>query len=175
MSSHLVAPPHELLDVDYLTANDPTLSTPLDESQRAELYSELASGAETGLIFLSLGFQSWLTSVYLGWDYSTRFISLPLAGGTNNTAPALRSLNVKNHIPVDLNSILCKLRVLMWSKTISSSSQIRPTLSLRVSTSQEAMPTAPRPLNTVRPRRISVLASSTCFGILRNWHSTISI
>lgn len=43
---------HEALDIDYLTANDPTLGT-LNESQRAELYSELASGAETGLIFLS--------------------------------------------------------------------------------------------------------------------------
>jgi hypothetical protein len=34
--------------LDYDTANDPTLSTPLTESQRAELYSELASGAESG-------------------------------------------------------------------------------------------------------------------------------
>jgi len=34
--------------LDYLTANDPTLATPLTESQRSELYSELASGAETG-------------------------------------------------------------------------------------------------------------------------------
>ena len=32
---------------DYETASDPTLST-LNESERAELYSELASGAETG-------------------------------------------------------------------------------------------------------------------------------
>lgn len=32
---------------DYETANDPTLGT-LNESERAELYSELASGAETG-------------------------------------------------------------------------------------------------------------------------------
>jgi alpha,alpha-trehalase len=50
-----------------------------------------------------------VTCVFLGWDYSTRFVSLPLAGGTNNTAPALRSLNVTGHIPVDLNAILCKL------------------------------------------------------------------
>jgi alpha,alpha-trehalase len=80
-----------LLIIDYTTANDPTLSTPLNELQREELYSELATGAETG------------------WDYSTRFASLPLAGGTNNTAPALRSLNIKTHIPVDLNAILCEL------------------------------------------------------------------
>jgi 2,3-bisphosphoglycerate-independent phosphoglycerate mutase len=32
---------------DYETASDPTLST-LNESERAGLYSELASGAETG-------------------------------------------------------------------------------------------------------------------------------
>lgn len=97
-----------LLNVDYQIANDPTLST-LNGSQRAELYSELASGAESGLvILLDIGFRG-LTDCrsFLGWDYSTRFISLPLAGGSNNTAPALRSLNIKNHIPVDLNSILC--------------------------------------------------------------------
>jgi hypothetical protein len=34
-------------DVDYMTANDPALP-PLNESQRASLYGELASGAETG-------------------------------------------------------------------------------------------------------------------------------
>jgi hypothetical protein len=43
-----------LFILDYTTANDPTLSTPLDESQRTELYSELASGAETGRIFPDL-------------------------------------------------------------------------------------------------------------------------
>ncbi|KAH8982054.1 glycoside hydrolase family 37 protein, partial [Lactarius hatsudake] len=53
------APRPESYLTDYNTANDPTLSTPLTESQRAELYSELASGAESG------------------WDYSTRFIALP--------------------------------------------------------------------------------------------------
>jgi alpha,alpha-trehalase len=166
---------HEPPDVDYQIANDPTLSIALDESQRAELYSEFASGAESGLVFLSLGFQGWLTGVFLGWDFSTRFISLPVAGGTNNTAPALRSLNIKNHIPVDLNSILCKLRVVMKSRPISSSTQIRPTLSLRTSMSQGSTPTPPPPINTVRPQRTSVAASLTCFGILQNWHSTTSI
>ncbi|KAH9040254.1 glycoside hydrolase family 37 protein [Lactarius hengduanensis] len=81
--------------LDYNTANDPTLSTPLTESQRAELYSELASGAESG------------------WDYSTRFIALPVDGGTNYTAPALRSVNIKNHVPVDLNSILYKANLIL--------------------------------------------------------------
>ncbi|KAI9454058.1 trehalase [Lactarius psammicola] len=89
------APRPESYLTDYNTANDPTLSTPLTESQRAELYSELASGAESG------------------WDYSTRFIALPVDGGTNNTAPALRSVNIKNHVPVDLNSILYKSNLIL--------------------------------------------------------------
>ncbi|KAI0276733.1 glycoside hydrolase family 37 protein [Russula aff. rugulosa BPL654] len=88
------APRPESYLTDYETANDPTLST-LNESERAELYSELASGAETG------------------WDYSTRFVSLPVAGGTNYTVPALRSFNVKNHIPVDLNAILYKSNLIL--------------------------------------------------------------
>ncbi len=75
---------------DYLTANDPTLSTPLTEQERADLYAELATGAETG------------------WDYSTRWMAQPLIGGSNNTNPALRTLNIRKTIPVCLNSILCK-------------------------------------------------------------------
>ncbi|EKM49811.1 glycoside hydrolase family 37 protein [Phanerochaete carnosa HHB-10118-sp] len=82
------APRPESYLTDYLTANDPTLTTPLTDDERAELYSELATGAESG------------------WDFSTRYVKLPLAGGTNNTNPALRSYNIKNTIPVDLNSIL---------------------------------------------------------------------
>ncbi|KAI0053998.1 glycoside hydrolase family 37 protein [Auriscalpium vulgare] len=89
------APRPESYLTDYLTVNDPTLQTPLNDSQRADLYSELATGAETG------------------WDYSTRFIAQPLAGGSNNTNPALRSLNVKNHVPVDLNSILYKANLIL--------------------------------------------------------------
>jgi alpha,alpha-trehalase len=42
--------------LDYETANDPTLNT-LNESERAELYSQLASGAETGRNFLSALFK----------------------------------------------------------------------------------------------------------------------
>src|SRR6267154_3344729 len=68
----------------------------------------------------TLTFFSCLTDrhFFLGWDYSTRFVSLPVAGGTNYTAPALRSFNVKNHIPVDLNAILCKPHVYMLSGAI---------------------------------------------------------
>ena len=77
------------LSSDYLTANDPTLATPLTDAQKADLYAQLASGAESG------------------WDYSSRFLKEPLAGGSANTNPALRTLNIKNIVPVDLNSILC--------------------------------------------------------------------
>ncbi|KAI9066018.1 glycoside hydrolase family 37 protein [Trametes sanguinea] len=84
------APRPESYLEDYLTANDPTLKTPLTEQERADLYAELASGAETG------------------WDYSARWMSQPLAGGSNNTNPALRTLNVRKTIPVCLNSILYK-------------------------------------------------------------------
>lgn len=69
--------------------NGPDITTPFTEDQKSELYSELASGAETG------------------WDYTVRFASQPFAGGTNNTNPVLRSLNIKNTVPICLNSILC--------------------------------------------------------------------
>ena len=121
---------------DYETASDPTLST-LNESERAELYSELASGAETGQALCWPSFRCLADlHFFLGWDYSTRFVSLPVAGGTNNTTPALRSFNVKNHIPVDLNAILCKLHVHMSSETILHSFQTRQILSLQISTGQ---------------------------------------
>ena len=80
------APRPESYIEDYQTVNDPTLATPLTESQAADVYSELASGAETG------------------WDYSSRFQLVPQLGN-----PGLRTLNVRNNIPICLNSILCKL------------------------------------------------------------------
>ncbi|TFY63827.1 hypothetical protein EVJ58_g3018 [Rhodofomes roseus] len=85
--------PESYID-DYATAFDPTLPS-LNETERSALYAELASGAETG------------------WDYSSRFAAQPFAGGTNNTNPTLRSLQVREHIPVDLNSILYKAHTLL--------------------------------------------------------------
>ncbi|KAG1759295.1 glycoside hydrolase family 37 protein [Suillus occidentalis] len=84
------APRPESYLTDYLVIHDPTLSTPLTDSQAAELYSELASGAETT------------------WDYSSRFEAIPQLGN-----PGLRSLNVKNNIPICLNSILYRARILL--------------------------------------------------------------
>jgi alpha,alpha-trehalase len=82
---------------DYQTANNMTyfntkgqqfnLTSSLNSTQMALLYSNLASGAETG------------------WDYSTRWLANPGDAINDNTIP-LRSLNTINVVPVDLNSIL---------------------------------------------------------------------
>lgn len=66
----------------------------MTDDQRADLYAQLASGAESG------------------WDYSSRWMKEPLAGGAADPNPALRSLNIKNIVPVDLNSILCECYLL---------------------------------------------------------------
>ena len=62
-------------------------ATPLNESQIAQLYSDLASGAESG------------------WDYVSRWIANP-QDAIEDTYFPLRSLNTANIVPVDLNSIL---------------------------------------------------------------------
>jgi alpha,alpha-trehalase len=82
---------------DYVTANNRTYfdvngtqfntSVQLTETQKATLYANLASGAESG------------------WDYSTRWIANP-SDAISGTSFPLRSLNTVNIIPVDLNSIL---------------------------------------------------------------------
>jgi len=82
---------------DYVTANNATYfnkngqqfnaTEPLNETQKATLYANLASGAESG------------------WDYSSRWIANPSDAVTDTYFP-LRSLNTIEIIPVDLNSIL---------------------------------------------------------------------
>ncbi|PPJ58845.1 hypothetical protein CBER1_08518 [Cercospora berteroae] len=62
-------------------------ATELNESQIAQLYSDLASGAESG------------------WDYTSRWIGNPQDAIDDVYFP-LRSLNTANIVPVDLNSIL---------------------------------------------------------------------
>lgn len=62
-------------------------SPALNETEQAELYSELATGAESG------------------WDYSARWCEQPLLNTTDNN-PALRTLKVKSIIPVDLLSLM---------------------------------------------------------------------
>ncbi|KAK9719755.1 hypothetical protein K7432_004582 [Basidiobolus ranarum] len=68
---------------DYITVE----GSALDEHAKKELYSEIATGAESG------------------WDYSARWLkSYP---ARNETGPAiLRSLNTRKIIPTDLNAIL---------------------------------------------------------------------
>ncbi|KAF8158436.1 trehalase [Crassisporium funariophilum] len=82
------APRPESYLTDYTTANDPASPT-LNDTEKASLYAELASGAESG------------------WDYTMRWF----AGG--NGSAGLRALNVRNLIAVDLNSILYKNHALL--------------------------------------------------------------
>ncbi|KAF2242436.1 glycoside hydrolase family 37 protein [Trematosphaeria pertusa] len=82
---------------DYVTANNESYyneagevfnaTTPLNDTEMAQLYANLASGAESG------------------WDYGTRWLANP-SDAVSDTFFPLRSLNTMNIIPVDLNSIL---------------------------------------------------------------------
>ena len=67
-------------------ANDPTLKSPLNDSQKADLYAEFATGGETG------------------WDFSTRWFA-----GSTSTEGGLLSLNGRHIVGPDLNGILCEL------------------------------------------------------------------
>ncbi|KAG9022809.1 hypothetical protein FS837_006129, partial [Tulasnella sp. UAMH 9824] len=87
------APRPESYLEDYETANGAVGGNDnpgYTDDQKAALYAELASGAESG------------------WDYSTRWTKDPFStlGDTTNQEPLLRGLNVRATIPVDLNSIL---------------------------------------------------------------------
>ena len=70
--------------LDYQTVHDPTAAN-LTLEEQSELYSQLATAAESG------------------WDFTSRFASNPTA--TGNTL--LRSYDIKNQVAIDLNSILC--------------------------------------------------------------------
>ncbi len=81
---------------DYITANNESYVSKngstypvrkLNETEKADLYADLASGAESG------------------WDYSSRWLKRPLDSANENYTP-LQSLNTRQIIPVDLNSIL---------------------------------------------------------------------
>ncbi|KAG2222884.1 hypothetical protein INT45_013515 [Circinella minor] len=82
---HNASPRPESYSEDYEVANDPT--EPLNDTERHELYSNLASGAESG------------------WDYTSRWTKTKQI--TNNDPNTiLRQLNTRNIIPVDLNAML---------------------------------------------------------------------
>ncbi|KAG8918242.1 hypothetical protein FRC02_002512, partial [Tulasnella sp. 418] len=91
------APRPESYAEDYETANGSDLTTPYTEEQKANLYAELASGAESG------------------WDYTARWSREPWSNqaDTTNQEPILRSLNVRGTGAVDLNSILYKAMLLL--------------------------------------------------------------
>lgn len=82
---------------DYITATNTTYHSEsgevyerderLNRTQLADVYSNLASGAESG------------------WDYTARWMSRP-SDAVNDTFFPLRHLNTINTVPVDLNSIL---------------------------------------------------------------------
>lgn len=82
---------------DFVTANNKTYfneegeefnaTLTLNETEKAKLYANLASGAESG------------------WDYSARWLKYPSDAVSDESLP-LRSLNTMDIIPVELNSIL---------------------------------------------------------------------
>jgi alpha,alpha-trehalase len=82
---------------DYVTANNETYfneegeafnaTHQLNETEKATLYANLASGAESG------------------WDYTARWIANPSDAVTDTSFP-LRTLNTREIIPVELNAIL---------------------------------------------------------------------
>jgi len=87
------APRPESYSEDYETVNGADVSPPYNDTQKAALYAELASGAETG------------------WDYSSRWAMNPHVGNLTDQNPILRTLNVRNTTAVDLNSILYKAHI----------------------------------------------------------------
>ncbi|KIJ54488.1 glycoside hydrolase family 37 protein [Sphaerobolus stellatus SS14] len=92
------APRPESYLEDYQTiygAGGGDIAPNLTATEAADLFAELASGAETG------------------WDYSSRWMKDPTLGNTTFTLPALRTLDVRNTTPVDLNSILYNAHVLL--------------------------------------------------------------
>ncbi|KAK8854633.1 hypothetical protein IAR55_003372 [Kwoniella newhampshirensis] len=100
-----------------------TGATPaLDGAGRADLYSELATGAESG------------------WDYSSRWCKQPLLNASDNNV-VLRTLNARAIIPVDLNSLLAGDHALLanlyeiYANSSSSSNATNSTTSSGNSTS----------------------------------------
>lgn len=91
---------------DYITANNESYysasgkvypaGTPLNDTEKAAVYANLASGAESG------------------WDYGTRFLSRPRDAMEDIFFP-LRYLNVRDMVQVDLNSILYQNEVTIAS------------------------------------------------------------
>ncbi|KAL1841579.1 hypothetical protein VTJ49DRAFT_6889 [Mycothermus thermophilus] len=89
---------------DYITATNQSyyaesgiiypVRNPLNETEIANVYANLASGAESG------------------WDYTSRWLRTP-NDAANDVYFPLRSININNLVPVDLNSILYQNEVII--------------------------------------------------------------
>jgi alpha,alpha-trehalase len=147
---------------DFSTAFD--ASPALNQSQRETLFAELASGAETG------------------WDYSSRWCKAPLQSNISDNNPALRTLNTRAVVPVDLNALLAGDHALVSrqmgargsqhrylthtnsSPTCTSSGKIRPPQPRRKA-QERGPPTRPPPCRTTaKSPRTSLMRSSICSG-----------
>ncbi|KAF8334743.1 Six-hairpin glycosidase-like protein [Cantharellus anzutake] len=89
------APRPEGFIQDFHAANGPDILVPFSEQKKADLYAEIASATESG------------------WDFASRWLRQPMLGSIDDTMPAFRTLNVRSTIPVDLNSVLYKYRMLL--------------------------------------------------------------
>ena len=113
------------MHADYNLANGEDVTPPFSASEKADLYAEMASGAESG------------------WDYTARFFR------DSSGRDGLRSLDIRNTIPICLNSIMCAFVVSKcWRKLMASLVQIR-----RIFSSENCM----RPAR-VFPARVSTKA-----------------
>ncbi|KAI8333609.1 trehalase [Chlamydoabsidia padenii] len=72
----------------YLEDYNTVYNVSLDKQQQDDLFSDLATGAETG------------------WDYSSRWTKIKELGDNITSNDILRSLDTRHVIPVDLNSLL---------------------------------------------------------------------
>ncbi|TIB12944.1 hypothetical protein E3P92_02430 [Wallemia ichthyophaga] len=101
------APRPESYLTDFETANQNVEYT---DEEKQSLYAELSSAAESG------------------WDFSSRWSKSPRANeGLADQKPVLRELNIRQIIPVDLNSILYKVHMAaasLYQMTSSNKSQI---------------------------------------------------
>ncbi|KXN69246.1 glycoside hydrolase family 37 protein [Conidiobolus coronatus NRRL 28638] len=78
----------------------------LNQTQKDDLYADLATGAETG------------------WDYTTRWILPELKNFTSNNTITLRSLHTRQVIPADLNALIYQIErnLIQLHKTALSNS-----------------------------------------------------
>jgi alpha,alpha-trehalase len=117
---------------DFLTVHE---SSPmLNETEQAALYAELATGAESG------------------WDYSVRWCKEKILNLTSND-PALRQLNARAIIPVDLTALLAGDHALVSSLSHCPWENSADVASLRTTMSYGR--TCPKEWAQTRPRQIA--------------------